>query len=152
MKPTVTIWLNVTLDGKSTGTILFLKDISSGIMRVVLFQLILSWKAPAKFFLQKALRYVFLQSQGRSILCKLEKTEDSHNGKSVFAKKRVVCEDEFEALLKEHHNQKNHLGFIKCYYEVPPCLWQLLNFVSIRILKRLVLYLLSLRCDRYTPR
>ena len=72
-----------------------------------------------KNFARKATRYALLKAHGKQILSKLEKVDETgKDGKAVFQKKRVICDDEYDSLLKEHHDGKNHLGFIKCYYEV----------------------------------
>lgn len=72
-----------------------------------------------KNFARKATRYALLEARGKQILSKLEKADATgKDGNAAFAKKRVICEDEYDSLLKEHHDGKNHLGFIKCYYEV----------------------------------
>ena len=70
-------------------------------------------------FVRKASRYDVLVVNEKTFLSKLEKGEETAaGGKSVFVKKRVICDDEYERLLQDHHDKKNHLGFIKCYYEV----------------------------------
>ena len=72
-----------------------------------------------KNFIRRASRYEVLYVNGNKFLSKLEKGEQTDaDGKSVFIKKRVICDDEYESLLREHHDKKNHVGFIKCYYEV----------------------------------
>ena len=87
----------------------------SGVAEPVNFEL----ESNRKNFARKATRYALLAANGKVILGKLEKVDETgKNGKAVFAKKRVICEDEYNSLLKEHHDGKNHLGFIKCYYEV----------------------------------
>lgn len=67
---------------------------------------------------RKASRYAILEARGKQILGKLDKTGEVSQGKAVFQNKRVVCDEEFDALLNEYHDQKNHLGYVKCYYEV----------------------------------
>ena len=70
-------------------------------------------------FIRKANRYAILNVNGNNFLAKLEKCEDtSTEDNPVYVKKWVICEDEYETLLKDHHDGKNHLGFIKCYYKV----------------------------------
>jgi len=72
-----------------------------------------------KNFTRKATRYALLKARGKQILCKLEKVDETgKDGKAVFQEKRAICDDEYDSLLKEHHDHNNHLGFIKCYYEV----------------------------------
>ena len=72
-----------------------------------------------KNFIRKASRYDVLDVNGKQFLSKLEKGEKvAAGGKSVFVKKRVICLDEYDRLLQDHHDKKNHLGYIKCYYEV----------------------------------
>ena len=75
-------------------------------------------------FIRKASRYDVLDVNGKKFFSKLEKGEKvAAGGKSVFVKKHVICLDEYDRLLQDHHDKKNHLGYIKCYYEVsqPPC-------------------------------
>ena len=72
-----------------------------------------------KNFVKKASRYHVLRVSGHNFLSKLEKVEESAaSGKSVFVKRRVICHEDHEALWKEFHDKRNHLGYIKCYYEV----------------------------------
>ena len=80
--------------------------------------------AHRKNFIRKANRYAILNVNGTNFLAKLEKCEDtSTEDNPVYIKKWVICEDEYETLLKDHHDGKNHLRFIKCYYEVRIYLW-----------------------------
>lgn len=55
-----------------------------------------------------------LEAHGKQILSKLEKADETgKDGKAVFANhERVICEDEYDSLLKEHHDGKDHLGFV----------------------------------------
>ena len=77
-----------------------------------------------KNFIRKAIRHAILNVNGNNFLAKLEKCEDtSTEDNPVYVKKWVICEDEYETLLKDHHDGKNHLGFIKCYYEVRIYFW-----------------------------
>ena len=76
-------------------------------------------EAHRKNFIRKANRHAILSVNGNNFLAKLEKCEDtSTEDNPVYVKKWVICEDEYETLLKDHHDGKNHLRFIKCYYEV----------------------------------
>ena len=76
-------------------------------------------EAHRKNFIRKANRHAILNVNGNNFLAKLEKCEDtSTEDNPVYVKKWVICEDEYETLLKDHHDGKNHLRFIKCYYEV----------------------------------
>ena len=80
--------------------------------------------AHRKNFIRKANRYATLNANGNNFLAKLEKCEDtSTEDNPVYVKKWVICEDKYETLLKDHHDGKNHLGFIKCYYEVRIYFW-----------------------------
>ena len=66
--------------------------------------------AHRKNFIRKANRYAILNVNGNNFLAKLEKCEDSSTEDNpVYAKKRVICEDEYETLLTDHHDGKNHL-------------------------------------------
>ena len=81
-------------------------------------------EAHRKNFIRKANRHAILNVNGNNFLAKLEKCEDtSTEDNPVYVKKRVICEDEYETLLKDHHDGKNHLRFIKCYYEVRIYFW-----------------------------
>ena len=65
--------------------------------------------AHRKNFIRKANRYATLNANGNNFLAKLEKCEDtSTEDNPVYVKKRVICEDEYETLLKDHHDGKNH--------------------------------------------
>ena len=76
-------------------------------------------KEEATLDFKKASRYHALRVSGHNFLSKLEKVEESAaSGKSVFVKRRVICHEDHEALLKEFHDERNHLGYTKCYYEV----------------------------------
>ena len=81
----------------------------------------LDWKVEShrKNFIRKAARYEVLEVNGKKLLAKLEKgDETSSDGTPVFVKRRVICDDEYEKLLDDFHDKKGHPGFIKCYYEV----------------------------------
>ena len=91
------------------------KNSKSGVAELVDFEV----ESAHKNFARKATRYALLKAYGEPMLSKLGKVDGTgKNGKDVFQKKRVICDDEYNSLLKEHHDGKNHLGFIKCYYEV----------------------------------
>ena len=80
--------------------------------------------AHRKNFIRKANRHAILNVNGNNFLAKLEKCEDtSTEDNPVYVKKWVICEDEYETLLKDHHDGKNHLRFIKCNYEVRIYFW-----------------------------
>lgn len=106
---------NINWDAPVFQRYLEWQNSKSGVAEPVDFEL----ESTRKNFARKATRYALLEAHGKQILSKLEKADETgKDGKAVFANKRVVCEDEYDSLLKEHHDGKNHLGFIKCYYEV----------------------------------
>lgn len=106
---------NINWDAPVFQRYLEWQNSKSGVAEPVDFEL----ESTRKNFARKATRYALLEAHGKQILSKIEKADETgKDGKAVFANKRVICEDEYDSLLKEHHDGKNHLGFIKCYYEV----------------------------------
>ena len=72
-----------------------------------------------KNFAKRASRFEILESNGKHFLAKLEKADDIESqGKCVFVKRRVICTDEYDQLLRDFHDKRNYLGYLKCYYEV----------------------------------